>query len=155
MNGRTRMGLLLAALACAAVGCTPSSSSNNSGGSSAAPSASPDLPALANPTVPDVPVPAGFKWDQSKSQNSATPGVRVISHIYKGSSEKFAVARFYRKQMPISGWALRADTFDQGIVTLGFEKEAESCRVILSDSGIFGGTEILVRLYPNGGGPRK
>jgi hypothetical protein len=155
MNGMARMGLWLAALSLAAVGCTPSSSANNSGGSNAGGSVSPDLPALASPMVPDVPVPAGFKWDQGKSQNSATPGVRVISHIYKGSAEKFAVASFYRKQMPVSGWVLRADNFDQKIVTLEFEKEAESCRVILSDSGLFGGTEVLVRLYPNGGGPRK
>ncbi len=117
-----------------------------------------ELAAQARTPIPDVPMPVKFKYRDNKSRSFTVPGIRFVDHVYTGPSEKFAVARFFRKQMPLSGWARKSETQAQGIVTQEFDKEGETCRVILSNHGLFGGTEVKVQLYPSGrpaapGGP--
>lgn len=149
MIGYARLGLMLAAVVCVAVGC------NSGAGSNPSPGGGPhELQQQANPPVLDLPLPMGFKYDESKATARQEPGMRIINHVYQGSDDKYSVARFYRKQMPVMGWNIRFESLDKGVLTLEFEKEAETCRIELKDSGWFGGTEIVARVYPNAA-PRK
>ena len=122
--------------------------------------ASGELAPQAKPPIADVPMPMGFTFEEARSRHNVSPGgIKFIDHVYTGPAEKFAVARFFRKQMPLSGWQARPEVLAQGIMTLEFEKEADTCRVVLTDAGMFKDhTEIQIQLYPHGrtdSGPRK
>jgi hypothetical protein len=108
------------------------------------------LVARAIPPIPDLPVPVGFKLDEGRSRNFRGGSARYVDHVYKGGADKFAVARFYMRQMPIQRWALVTDMFVQGDVMMDFRKESESCRVIVSGGGTLSSTKIRVTLWTSG-----
>ncbi len=109
-----------------------------------------ELVAKARPWVADVPVPIGFDLDEGRSRNFAAAGARYVDHLYKGKANKFAVYRFYKRQMPISRWVLVTDRFAQGDITLDFEKETERCVVIISKGNIWHRTNVKVQLWTSG-----
>jgi len=100
---------------------------NRTSGTVQAPRAVPVLRAQAKPKIPDVPVPVSFSLDESRSRNYDTGVARFVDHLYKGSKDKWEVARFYRNQMPVSRWTYVTDVFAQGVYTLEFEKGSERC----------------------------
>ena len=114
------------------------------------PGAVPELVGLARPPIADLPVPLGFSLRESKSRNFTAAGARYIDHVYNGSADKFAVARFYKRQMPISRWTMVTDMFVQGDIMLDFEKDTERCRVTITDGGLFNSTVIKVALWTSG-----
>ena len=91
--------------------------------------------AQKRPPIADLPIPVGFKLNEGQSRSFAAAGARYVDHLYKGKGDKFAVARFYKSQMPRNRWVLVTDMFIQGEVVLDFEKETERCRVVLSGGG--------------------
>jgi hypothetical protein len=93
------------------------------------PPLAPALTPKYKPNIPDVPVPAGFSLCESRSRNYDTGVARFVDHLYKGSDDKWDVARFYREQMPVSRWTYVTDVFAQGTYTLEFEKGSERCVV--------------------------
>jgi len=109
-----------------------------------------ELVARSRPPIPDLPVPIGYKLDEGKSRNFAAAGARYIDHLYKGKADKFAVARFYKRQMPINRWTLVTDMFVQGNVVMEFEKQIERCNVTITDGSIFHPTYIKVQLWTSG-----
>jgi hypothetical protein len=123
--------------------------------SSGAPRASgaPDgLVAQSRPPIPDLPVPLNFELDESKSRNflAAGSGSRYVDHVYTGPADKFAVARFYKRQMPVNRWRLETDNFVQGKVILQFQKESETCQITISDAGGWSGTRVEIQLFAGG-----
>ncbi len=71
--------------------------------------------------------------------------------MYKGKGDKFAVARFYKTQMPRNRWVLVTDMFIQGEVVLDFEKQTERCRVVLSGGGgLLDRVRLLIVLWTSG-----
>jgi hypothetical protein len=151
MNRRAIAGMVLLA-AVATTGCN-SNTTNDSGGS--ARQAEPtELVAMSRPPVPDLPVPIGFDLDQGRSRNLAAAGVRWVDHVYKGSGDKFAVARFYRRQMPINRWVLVTEMFSKGDLKLDFEKQNERCHITLSDGDVFHATIIRTELWTAGRVPQ-
>jgi len=108
------------------------------------------LVAQARPPILDLPVPIGFRLDETRSRNFAAAGARYVDHLYRGSGDKFAVARFYKRHMPISRWVLVTDMFVQGDIMLDFEKESERCRIIISQGGLFNNCTIKVQLWTTG-----
>jgi hypothetical protein len=119
----------------------------------------PELVAMARPPISDLPIPIGFDLKEGKSRNFSAAGARYVDHVYKGSADKFAVGRFYKRQMPINRWTLVTDMFVQGDIMLDFEKETERCRITVTD-GTFFSTEIKVALWTSGrivppSGPRS
>ncbi|MGB2824584.1 MAG: hypothetical protein WBF17_26655 [Phycisphaerae bacterium] len=109
----------------------------------------PELVAMARPPISDLPIPIGFDLKEGKSRNFSAAGARYVDHVYKGSADKFAVGRFYKRQMPINRWTLVTDMFVQGDIMLDFEKETERCRITVTD-GTFISTEIKVALWTSG-----
>ena len=110
----------------------------------------PELVAMARPPLPDLPVPIGFKLDEGRSRNFRGGTARYVDHLYKGGADKFAVARFYMRHMPIQRWVLVTDMFVQGEVMMDFKKESESCRIIVSDGSLFNPTHIKITLWTSG-----
>lgn len=95
-----------------------------------APSGGSGLVARSEPPVADLPVPLGFKLDESRSRNYESAGVRFIDHTYRGErANKDAVAQFYRRQMSNKGWDLRGSQMVRGTVLLRYEKADELCDV--------------------------
>ncbi len=121
-----------------------------SGGEGSIPAGGPELVAMTHPPIPDLPVPTGFRLDESRSRNFRGGSARYVDHLYKGSSDKFAVGRFYMRQMPIQRWTLTADRFVQGDVIMDFQKESENCQIMVVDGGPFRGSEIRVMLWTSG-----
>jgi len=117
-------------------------------------SLAPELAPKALPMLPDMPVPLGFKLAQSRSRSfRSASGARYADLVYTGRKDKFSVARFYRKQMPISRWELEKDLFVQGDVILGFKKETERCDITISDSKVlwlFAKTTVKVQIWSSG-----
>ena len=112
-----------------------------------------DLVARARPPIPDLPVPIGFKLDESESLDYALAGARFVNHKYKGKPDKFTVKRFYERQMPINRWTLTTAMFAGGEIMMDFEKETERCRVSISSRSLlnlFRRTHIYVRLWTSG-----
>jgi hypothetical protein len=160
MNGKLGLAMVFvtataAAALCMTAGCPRS---GGSGASGEAAMVEPELAAQASPPIPDVPVPMGFSYVENRSSSSAVPGVRAVTHTYHGSKDKFAAARFFRKQMQMSGWQLATETDGWAVKTMDFTKENEACRITLQDGPIFVKTEVRVQIYPAaraGGATRK
>jgi len=109
-----------------------------------------ELVAKSRPPIADLPVPIGFDLDESRSRNFAAAGARYVDHLYKGSRDKFAVARFYKRQMPINRWTLVTDMFVQGDIMMDFEKDTERCRIVVSKGSLFHPVFIKVQLWTTG-----
>ncbi|MFP3938194.1 MAG: hypothetical protein ACLFVW_07605 [Phycisphaerae bacterium] len=110
----------------------------------------PELVGQARPPVADLPVPAGFSLDEQKSRGFTTGGARWVDHVYKGSADKFAVARFYKRNMPINNWDLMTDMFVQGDIILTFEKQREAARVVVGKGSLFNPTQVSLQLWTKG-----
>lgn len=120
----------------------------------------PELAGQAQPPIADLPVPAGFRLLEGRSRNFTAAGARYADHVYHGWADKFAVARFYKRQMPISRWALVTDMFVQGSIILDFEKDTERCRITVKDSLVTTTIEAAVWtsgriIPPSGVSPRR
>jgi hypothetical protein len=148
MRSQWTAALLATGLLVWACGCDVSQQSRAAG--SNRPEPVPELVGQARPPVADLPVPLGFKLDQGRSRSFATGGVRWVDHVYKGSADKFAVARFYKRNMPISKWELMTDMFVQGKIILTFEKPGEASRVEIRDGDLFHSTYIETALWTKG-----
>ncbi len=145
MNARQVVGVLLVA---AIAGCNGNKKVQSSGDSSS--EAPVELVAMARPPIPDLPVPIGFKLDQGRSRNLAAAGIRWIDHLYKGKADKFSVARFYRRQMPLTRWTLVTEMFAKGNLTLDFERQSDRCHVTVSDGSLFHPTYVHIELWTAG-----
>jgi hypothetical protein len=145
MTGKLAMMLGLAAAL--AAGCTNQGSAGPSGAAPADPS---ELQPKANPTIADVPIPVDFRYIGDRSLDSVAPGIRVIYYVFRGNKDNLAVARFFRKQMPLSGWQIRGEQGALGVKTMEFGKESEICRIVIQDGPLFDKTEVRVNIFPVG-----
>jgi len=146
----TRLAASILAAALLVVGCNNTQTVDRSSGAPRRVEASTLLIAQSRPPIPDLPIPVGFSLNEGKSRSFAAAGARYVDHVYDGSDNKFAVARFYKRQMPINRWTLVTDMFVQGDIMLDFEKELERCRIIIADGGMFNPTVIKVQLWTSG-----
>ncbi|MHC4563388.1 MAG: hypothetical protein ACYS8X_11510 [Planctomycetota bacterium] len=104
-----------------------------------------------DPQIPDVPLPLGFELVEGRSRHFSAGNSRYIDHLYKGSANKFSVARFYKDHMPESRWQKGPDLFAQGTVTMRFTKGAEECHVVITGAGnMLSPTHISVQVIPVG-----
>ena len=109
------------------------------------------LIAQSRARISDVPVPLGYKLDEGKSRDFQAAGARYVDHVYHGNDDKFAVGRFYRRQMPINRWTLVTDIFVQGVIQLDFAKDTEVCRIAVDDRhNLFHPSVIKVQLWTSG-----
>ena len=109
-----------------------------------------ELIAQARPPIHDMPIPIGFKLDEGRSRNFTAAGARYVDHLYKGSANKWVVARFYKRQMPTERWTFVTDIFAQGNISLDFERETERCQVTIGKGSLFNPTYIKVQLWTTG-----
>ncbi len=143
--------MLILAISTLMIGCGDSSGTGGvSAGGSGDVGPLPELVAMRRPPIADLPVPIGFDLKESKSRNFSAAGARYIDHAYGGRADKFAVGRFYKRQMPISRWTLVTDMFVQGDIMIDFEKDSERCRISISDGGFFGSTRIQMAVWTSG-----
>ena len=142
--------LFAAALCVAPAGCESSQSEGVSSGGSAPVGPMPELVAMGRPPIADLPIPIGFELAESTSRNFAAAGARYVDHVYKGSADKFAVGRFYKRQMPINRWAMVTDMFVQGDIMLDFEKDTERCRITVTDGSWFRATRVKIAVWTSG-----
>ncbi|MCD6303525.1 MAG: hypothetical protein J7M21_01015 [Planctomycetes bacterium] len=149
---RSAMSWLAAAAAVfSLVGCNSQGRSGQvAPGSSQQVGPIPELLPMTRPPIADVPVPIGFHLDEGKSRNFAAAGARYIDHVYTGRADKFAVGRFYKRQMPINRWTLVTDMFVQGNIMLDFEKSTERCRITITEGGLFRGTVVKIAVWTSG-----
>ncbi len=131
-------GLGLAGLVLMALGC---------GEEAARPAAA--APAV-NPRLPDVPVPAGFKFQADQSTERRVRGFRFVRHYYKGKASVREVTQFYRDIMPRAGWRSVEESLVSGRRRLLFEKGNETCHISIWDDW---GTRLLIQVLPSGGRP--
>jgi len=141
---------VVASLACLA-GCTRAPQTvESSGGAYREVSTEAKMIAKARPPIPDMPVPIGFHLDEGRSRSFAAGGYRHVDHVYKGSGDKWAVAWFYKRQMPINRWELTTDLFAQGDIWLEFEKQTERCKIVITSGGLFNEVTVKVQLWTTG-----
>lgn len=148
----TRLCLLCLVLVAVLVqaGCNNNNATVNANGE-AKPSSPPvELKSQPRPPIADLPLPMGFTLDESRSRNFAAAGMRWVDHLYNGGNDKFAVSRFYRRQMPINRWTLVTEMFTQGCVTLDYEKQTERCHIVVSDGNLIHPTVVKVMLWTSG-----
>jgi len=150
MNGRWILGLLAVTVSVFAGGCGKTQIVDRTSGAPRQVEPPAELLAQARPPIPDVPIPVGFKLDEGKSRNFEAAGARYVDHLYKGREDKFAVARFYKRQMPPRRWTWVTDMFVQGDIMLDFEKDTERCRVVVRKGSLFHSTYIQVQLWTSG-----
>ncbi len=93
------------------------------------------LTPVSNPYFGDIPVPLGFSIVDGLSMDITSGGLRQVRHVYEGSARRVHVRDFYVEQMPIARWRLVNSQFEQGVYTLRYEKERESCEVRIGESG--------------------
>jgi len=78
-----------------------------------------------------------------------------VDHSYLGASSRYAVSRFYRRQMPVNRWELVSDRFRQGTVYLDFRRDTETCRIVIGDGTWLKGTRIQATILPSGQSPAE
>lgn len=101
--------------------------------------------------LPDVPVPEGFRFLEKESFTYERPTpipLHFARHKYKGRARVEQVARFFRDEMPISGWALQADTENFGVRVLEFSKARRACKLSITRQGWY--TLIVVLVITEG-----
>jgi hypothetical protein len=96
--------------------------------------------ARGTPFEPDIPVPAKFGIVDRASEDRSTGTSRLyLRHLYEGSADKHALRAFYREQMPLARWTKVSDGNVKGNIVMRYEKNAESCTIMLtSKQGVFG-----------------
>lgn len=108
------------------------------------------LVAAANSPIADVPIPAGFYYQQSKSWTQVNPNLKIrsLSHEYKGKDPMLAVAKFYREELPKNKWATPVLEQAGDKITLKTAKSNEDLQIVIWE-GTFD-THINVKLEPTG-----
>jgi hypothetical protein len=130
--GRITAGLMALALL---VGCNREAQTVDvSSGAPRMAEAVTEVPAQAGAPIADIPMPVGFKLDQEHSRNATAAGARFIDHVYAGDGDKRQVHMFFKRQMPISRWALMRDVFAQGSIQMDFDNSRETCRIVITES---------------------
>lgn len=124
-GGRRLPYVLLASLFAASGGCA-----GPAGGAGKA------LSASATPYEPDIPVPRGFELLDRSSEDWCSGAIRYVRHCYAGRADKYAVRKFYRRQMPLVRWSAVADGQLHGRYTMQFRRGNESCTIVISDRGL-------------------
>lgn len=109
-----------------------------------------DLPRQSNPPVADLPIPVGFKEDESQNRLLHTGMGRFVDHLYKGGADRYAVVRFFKREMPVSRWTEVTYMQTQGEHALDFEKGTERCRIRIFKGSWFHPTYIEVRVWAVG-----
>lgn len=79
--------------------------------------------------VQDVPVPAKFNLDETKSDSASQAGRRNVKHFYLGNSPILAVRNFYVHHMPDAGWQIIDEKLQNGVYTLNYRKAEERCEI--------------------------
>ncbi len=104
------------------------------------------LAPMHQPFESDIPVPRGFCFVESASEDRSTGTSRLyLRHLYAGNAHKLNVRNFYREQMPLARWVEVSAGSVKGEYMLRFEKGNESCTVLIRDrSGVSSGTEVQV-----------
>ena len=88
------------------------------------------LVARTDHPIPDVPVPAPFAIDRGESLDHTSPTMRLIRHVYTARSvSPAAVARFYRRQMPIGSWQPLGEVEGGGGRLMAFGRGDEKCLI--------------------------
>jgi len=101
--------------------------------------------------LPDIPVPKGFRFlkkDSFTYERPAPKPLHFARHRYKGRPQVEKVVRFFRDEMPLSGWALKSDTENFGIRILEFTKARRACKVSITRQGWY--TLIVVLVITEG-----
>ena len=101
------------------------------------------------PYFGDVPVPVGFTRVDDRSIDVVSGTVRMVRHVYRGQAELLALRNFYGEQMPVGGWREMSRRFEEGLFSMRFEKEGESCEIkFLRKGGWSPGIEITIVVVP-------
>lgn len=147
-----RIALVVGALAAWTLlaGCNNSATIDTGGGAPREVASSSELVAQARPPIPDLPVPIGFSLDAKNSRSFAGAGTRWVVHRYAGGESKWAVGRFYKRQMEVHGWQLDSDRMIQGTIYLDFSKAGQRCVVKVTDGSWFTRTVIWIEVYSLG-----
>ena len=148
---RRAMCVLAVAAALLTTGCLQHPNTRSKGKSVSSKAAvRPELGAISNPPVPDLPVPNGFRLDESRSRTFAAAGSRYVDHVYEGNADKYTLARFYKRQMPISRWTLTTDMLVQGKIILDFQKDNERSRLIIDQGNLIAPSQVLAQVWTSG-----
>ncbi len=94
-------------------------------------SADGSLKASARPYDVDIPLPVGFRIVDRSSEEWASGPIRFVRHQYFGRGDRFAVRRFYRRQMPLIRWTAVEESQLDGRIAMRFRRGDETCRVII------------------------
>jgi hypothetical protein len=109
-------------------------------------STQPDLVAQGQPTVADIPLPEGFHLDEKASRHNFGGAWRLVDHRYKGRADRFAVYRFYQRQMPGAQWTMVREGTARTDSVLEFDKGNERCSVTISKGDLWYNTYIRVMI---------
>ena len=151
MAGRNLTTWLALAAAAWLCGCNNTNTVDASSGAPREVQPAYELVAQSRPTIADLPLPVGFDLDEGRSRSFSAAGARYVDHVYYGKDDKFALARFYKRQMPVNRWTLVTDMFVQGDIMLDFEKDTERCRVIITETNkVFHPMSVKVQLWTSG-----
>lgn len=104
------------------------------------------LPAADSP-ITDVPIPAGFQLEESKSMSRVLPsGVRYVDHQYAGDDSSYQVVKFYKDALPGQGWQNQSQEQVHEVITLKYAKATENLVVTVSSGTLK--THIRVKIDP-------
>ena len=145
---RKAMCLLTVAAAMLITGCLqPQNAASGRTGRSRRKSKRSELAAISRPPVADLPVPKGFRLNESRSRTFAEAGSRYVDHVYEGNADKYTISRFYKRHMPIYRWVLTTDMLVQGKIILDFEKDNERSRIIIAQGNVIVPSRVLAQVW--------
>jgi len=97
--------------------------------------------------IKDVPVPRGFKRNESESRSESFPdkNIRDIDYVFTGNAHKMATKQFYEKQMPLYRWGEPVSvSVSQGRIRMIYIKDQEECDITMEERNFLGGTKLSI-----------
>ena len=105
-----------------------------------------------SPRLPDVPVPAGFKFKAEESSDRLAGRFRFVRHLYEGNATVRQVSEFYRRGMLTLGWTLKEENLGSSRQRFMFEKGSDACHISIWDDW---GLKVLIQIFPRGATPAE
>lgn len=96
--------------------------------------ASAELVAKPDSPIPDVPMPVGFVFIETRSSSQSVGHLRRVDHVYQGLASRGQVAEYYRRVLPASGWQRGSDEMAGPSHVLRYMKDREALEIRITES---------------------
>ena len=107
--------------------------------------------AREHPLLGGIPLPRGFRLDETRSSGFQNAHAAAGHYVYKGGKPAAEVVKHFGENMTLAGYTLRQRSVDRGNYFLTYDSAQHECRMVINRSGW--STYITIDLVPRQAAP--